>query len=142
MSHLKRLFSLLLACALFLTGCGDSGTSDASGEKINVFTSQNFQATGFVIQLVDDEHLELAHQLIGGLEEQGTCPITTPDYILQFSSPEVEEDDYWWLWTGAHGVATLVHKSVDETVAYVATDITGHQWGEMISKVTEGKGPV
>lgn len=147
MKFLRTLALLTLTLTLtlvLLTGCGQQGGGDGGEEmeKVNVFTSQKFVAKDFVIQLSTEEYVTMARNLITDVEEGGSCPETSPDFILQYIPPDGGESDYWWLWVHEDGSTTLVNSTVSKTAAYHSTKVTSHDWGLMIEKATDGKGPV
>ena len=136
---LKRWLVLLLAGMLVLcmTGCRRTGGGDPSDQKINVYTSKDYETKDFVAQLGNVDYVGLAEEILANTEPVDFVPDHTPDYIVQILPPRgIEGAITWWFWTDPSGELTLVNASEDKEKAYRATANTSHDFGKMLEEAT------
>ena len=139
----KRWITLLLAgmLALSLTGCNKSGGGAASDQKINVYTSKEYQTKDFVVQLGNVDYVGLVEEILANLEPVEAASDRTPEYIIQVLPPKgMEGAVTWWFWTDASGELIVTNATEDEEKAYRATANTSHDFGHMLEDATQGEG--
>ena len=139
----KRWLALLLAGMLVLcmTGCRRTGGGEPSDQKINVYTSKDYETKDFVAQLGNVDYVGLVEEILANTEPVDSVPDRTPDYIVQILPPKgIEGAITWWFWTDSSGELTLVNASEDKEKAYRATANTSHDFGKMLEEVTLGQG--
>ena len=81
----KRWLALLLAGMLVLcmTGCRRTGGGEPSDQKINVYTSKDYQTKDFVAQLGNVDYVGLVEEILANTKPVDSVPDRTPDYIVQ-----------------------------------------------------------
>lgn len=139
----KRWLALLLAGMLVLcmTGCRRTGGGEPSDQKINVYTSKDYETKDFVAQLGNVDYVGLVEEILANTEPVDSAPDRTPDYIVQILPPKgIEGAITWWFWTDSSGELTLVNASEDKEKAYRATANTSHDFGKMLEEATLGQG--
>lgn len=117
----KRWLALLLAGMLVLcmTGCRRTGGGEPSDQKINVYTSKDYETKDFVAQLGNVDYVGLVEEILANTEPVDSVPDRTPDYIVQILPPKgIEGAITWWFWTDSSGELTLVNASEDKEKAY------------------------
>ena len=140
----KRWTALLLAGMLLLggTGCRRTSGGEPCDQKINVYTSKDYQTKDFVVQLGNTDYVGLVEEILANLEPVDAAPDRTPDYIIQVLPPKgIDGTVTWWMWTDSSGELTLVNATEDDTKAYRATKNTSHDFGKMVEEATVGQGP-
>lgn len=101
------------------TGCRRTGGGEPSDQKINVYTSKDYETKDFVAQLGNVDYVGLVEEILANTEPVDSVPDRTPDYIVQILPPKgIEGAITWWFWTDPSGELTLVNASEDKEKAY------------------------
>ncbi len=141
-----RRFSALLAAGLLaaaLSGCAyfDAHLNkvDASGQRINVYTSRDYELEGCVAQLDTNDHVSLVLDILANTEPAEQAPDRSPDYILHLLPEEgTAGGSYWWFWTDPDGELTLLNNTDAPEEVLRATAHTSHDFGKLIEELSGG----